>query len=102
MKRLKEEFNKNAMRYKIIGISPKRSRYLAEVYSLETGILSAIETGRIITRPDRIVYGRPTESSESLICNEKFGHDPLKCEGAWNPKNKRIAEERFRTACSSE
>jgi hypothetical protein len=86
MKTLPTEFNKNGMKYRIIDRS--ETRYLAEVYSLESGNLGAYETGRILRHEGFKIGGRDVEAGENIIGNEAFGKDAY--EGVMSPKSKDV------------
>ena len=98
MKPLPTEFNKNGMKYKIIDRS--ETRYLAGVYSLESGRLGCYETGRINKNKEREMFGSKIEASESIVGNEAFGSD--KWEGCMSPKSKHIVEGWFKEGTKSD
>lgn len=82
MKKLESEFRKNDLLYRIV----KRSdtRYIARLYSLESGNCVGIETGRTMQQKaeTKTIGGKVTtfEAKEIIPSNEAFGRDPHKCE----------------------
>ena len=75
-----KEFNKNDVSYRIIDRSAYY--YLAEVSSIDTGVLHSIELGRVKFNKDTTFMNGTVKSAwESIISNELFGSDPhgLEC-----------------------
>jgi len=76
MKALPQTFRKNGMVYSILERSTKY--YFAKVVPAEYPETKypEYESGRIVIRPDREIFGRLVEGSENIISNEHFGRHP--------------------------
>ena len=105
MKRLQinQEFMKNGLLYKILGITPMRKYYIAELSSSDTHQLIGVETGRITTSKEAsaVINGKEVKfkAKEGIIGNEKFGRDPLDFEIGNSPGNREEVEMQFKAAC---
>lgn len=92
MKKLKTEFSKNKMQYRILERS--KNYYFAEVRSTETGNIVAYESGRIISHSGYKIHGNKVEPGEHMVGNNEFGrHD---ADYSANVKNKEKALKIFK------
>ncbi|MEL7586806.1 MAG: hypothetical protein AAGU19_08830 [Prolixibacteraceae bacterium] len=82
MKQLEIEFRKNDLLYRIVKRS--NTRYIAQLFSLESGNCIGIETGRIKAQKaqTKTIGGKVVhfEEMEVIPGNEAFGKDPHRCE----------------------
>ncbi|MDD4190538.1 MAG: hypothetical protein PHI28_04355 [Mangrovibacterium sp.] len=98
MKQLATEFRKNDLFYRIV----KRSdtRYIAKLFSQESGNCIGIETGRIKRQKaqTRTISGKVVQFEEMEVIpgNEAFGKDPYKCEACMRADQTEKIEALFR------
>jgi len=97
MKQLETEFRKNDLLYRIVKSSD--TRYIAKLFSLESGSCIGVETGRILQQKaaTKTIGGRTAifDEKEIIPGNDAFGTDPHKCEVFLRPDDIDKAEALF-------
>jgi hypothetical protein len=88
MKPLPTDFTTNGMKYHIL--ERTKTRYFAELKSIDTEVVVAYETGRIFQQKEQgaVLGGKPVnfEAKEAIVSNSQFGMDEFEC--AMPPKFK--------------